>query len=124
MFDPSKWGNEAMSPEASLPRLRYSVPCRRLVESHAESQAHRRQDLLDLVQRLAAEVLGLQHLAFGLLHELPDRPDIGVLEAVVRADRQLQLLDALVEVLVDRRTRRFAAAVERLIAGLVEADED
>src|ERR1044072_6160962 len=40
---------------------------RRLVELHAEAQAHARQNLLDLVQRLAAEVLRLQHLAFGLL---------------------------------------------------------
>ena len=73
------------------------------VEAHAEAQAHRRQDVLDLVERLAAEVLGLQHLAFGLLHELANRPDVRVLEAVVRAHRQLELLDALVEVLVDRR---------------------
>ena len=59
------------------------------------------QDLLDLVQRLSAEVLRLQHLAFGLLHELANRPDIRVLQAVVRTHRQLELLDALVEVLVD-----------------------
>ena len=70
------------------------------VEAHAEAQAHRRQDLLDLVERLAAEVLGLEHLAFGLLHELAQRPDVRVLQAVVRPHGQLELLDALVEVLV------------------------
>src|SRR5512136_2957444 len=33
-----------------------------LVEPHAEAQPHALQDLLDLVQRLAAEVLRLEHL--------------------------------------------------------------
>src|SRR3954470_3705990 len=55
-----------------------------LVDAHAEAQAHRVQDLLDFVQALAAEVLGLEHLGLGLLHQLANRPDIRVLQAVVR----------------------------------------
>src|SRR5688572_8343648 len=74
----------------------------RLIEPHAKAQAHAVQDLLDLVERLAAEVLGLQHLGLGLLHELANGPDVRVLEAVVGADRELELLDALVEILVER----------------------
>src|SRR3954471_19209553 len=70
---------------------------RRLIEAHPEAQPHAVQDFLDLVQRLAAEVLRLQHLGLGLLHQLADRADVRVLEAVVRAHRELELLDALVE---------------------------
>ena len=34
----------------------------RLVEPHAEAETHRLEDLFDLVERLPAEVLGLEHL--------------------------------------------------------------
>src|ERR671914_8312 len=74
----------------------------RLVEAHAEAQTHALEDFLDLVERLAAEVLRLQHLGLGLLHQLANRPDVRVLQAVVGADRELQLLDALVEIFVQR----------------------
>src|SRR5689334_20457191 len=78
----------------------------RLVDTHAEAQPHRVQDLLDLVQALAPEVLRLEHLPFALLHKLANRTDVRVLEAVVGADRELELLDRLVEVLVpDARPR-------------------
>src|SRR3954467_8726831 len=50
-----------------------------LIDAHAEAETHRRQDFLDLVQALAAEVLGLEHLGFGLLHELADGADVRVL---------------------------------------------
>ena len=35
---------------------------------HAQMQAHLRQNLLDLVERLAAEVRGAEHFRLGLLH--------------------------------------------------------
>src|SRR5207245_1662021 len=38
-----------------------------VVDLHPERQAHLGQELLDLVQRLAAEILGLEHLRLGLL---------------------------------------------------------
>src|SRR5688500_12784847 len=79
----------------------------RLIEPHSEAQPHAVQDLLDLVQRLAAEVLGLEHLGLGLLHQLANRADVRVLEAVVGPDGQLQLLDALVEILVERAGARL-----------------
>src|SRR6266404_1209615 len=74
--------------------LRRSV-ARPAFQLHAQRQAHLRKDLLDLLQRLAAEVLGLQHLGLGLLDQLPDVADVGVLQAVRRTDRQLQLVDRL-----------------------------
>src|SRR5689334_2265801 len=92
--------------QASKPFL--VVRRRRLIQPHPEAESHRRQDLLDLVQRLAAEILGLEHLAFGLLHQLANRADVRVLEAVVGPDGELQFFDALVEVLVDRRRRGLA----------------
>src|SRR6185503_12057675 len=76
--------------------------CGRLIDAHAEAQPHRVQDFLDLVQALAPEVLGLEHLGFGLVHQLANRADVRVLEAVVRPDRELELFDALVEILVGR----------------------
>ena len=54
-----------------------------LINLHPQAQAHRSQNVLDLVERLATKVLGLEHLALGLLHQVADRLDVGVLEAVV-----------------------------------------
>src|SRR5687767_3577026 len=64
---------------------------------HAEMQAHLRQYLLDLVQRLAAEVRGAKHLRFRLLHEVADVDDVVVLQAVCRTDRQFELVHLLEE---------------------------
>ena len=60
------------------------------------------EHLLDLVQRLAAEVLRLEHLGLGLLHQLADVADVRVLEAVGRAHRELELVDRAEEVRVER----------------------
>lgn len=48
------------------------------IERHAEGEPHLSQDGLDLVQRLLAEVLGLEQLRLGLLHEVGDGADVGV----------------------------------------------
>jgi hypothetical protein len=53
------------------------------------------EHFLDLVQRLAAEVRGAEHLRFGLLDEVADVDDVVVLQAVGRTDRQFQLVDLL-----------------------------
>src|SRR5678816_623785 len=58
----------------------------RLVEAHPEAETHAVEDLLDLVQRLAPEVLRLEHFCFGFLHELANGADVRVLQAVVRTD--------------------------------------
>ncbi len=83
------------------------------------------QDLLDLIERLAPEVLGLEHFGLGLADQLANGADVGVLQAVVRPHRQLELLDALVEVLVgDAGARRLRARIDRFVVRVVEADED
>src|SRR6266496_1813569 len=80
-----------------------------LVDLHAQAQAHRGKYLLDLVQRLTSEILGLQHLSFSLLHQFADALNIGVLQAVVAADRKLEFFDRAVQVLVlDFRPALFA----------------
>src|SRR3954447_17469324 len=62
-------------------------------ELHAELQAALEQHVLDLGQRLLAEVRRLQQLDFGLLHEIADVIDALGLEAVRRADRELEIVD-------------------------------
>src|SRR5438067_9581477 len=78
------------------------LPGREVLELHAERQPHLVEELLDLVERLAAEVLRLEHFLLALLHELADVLDVGVLQAVGRADRQFEVVDRAVEVLVGR----------------------
>src|SRR5947209_19692562 len=97
---------------------------RRLIDPHAEAQAHGVQDFLDLVQALPPEVLRLEHLGLGLLHQLANRADVRVLEAVVRSNGELQLLDALVEVLIaDADARQIARRFGLLLGTLFEVDE-
>src|SRR5512137_748405 len=55
-----------------------------VIHFHSQAQSHAAQDLFDLVERLPAEVLGLEHLAFGLLYHLRDGLNPGILEAVRR----------------------------------------
>src|SRR5437899_25558 len=96
------------------------------VEAQPEREAHLAQDRLDLVQRFLAEVLGLQQLRLRLLHEVGDRPDVRRLEAVGRADGQLQLVDVAEEVLVQlgARARLVAFGGFLLGRGLGEVREE
>src|SRR4051795_7664437 len=59
----------------------------------AERQPAGMQRLDDLVDRLLAEVRDRVELALGLRDEVADGLDAGPLEAVVRADAELELLD-------------------------------
>src|SRR5689334_20038677 len=95
------------SPESRVPARMLLLRSCRLIHAHAEAEPHAVQDLLDLVERLATEILRLQHLGLGFLHQFANRPDVRVLQAVVRANRQLELLDALVEVFVQRAGTRL-----------------
>src|SRR5690606_16754302 len=92
---------------------------RPVLELHAEAEPHLRTDLLDLLEALSAEILRLEHFRLGLLHEIADGADVGVLQAVGRADRELQLVhrakEVLVELLLHLRTLRL-----HLFLGLVE----
>src|SRR5882762_9829063 len=69
-----------------------------LVELHAQAEAHLGQYIFDFIERLAAEVLGLQHFVFALLHEFANGLNIRVLQAVVRADGKLQFFHRAVQV--------------------------
>src|SRR5262249_12077887 len=80
----------------------------------AEAQPVLGERLLDLLDRLLAEVRDRRELVLGLGDEVADRLDADALEAVVRADAELELLDrevlhAVCELDVDHR-----AAVELL----------
>src|SRR5262245_65286587 len=56
-------------------------------------QPVRREGLLDLLDRLLAEVRDRGELVLALRHEVADRLDADALEAVVRAHAELELLD-------------------------------
>src|SRR5213080_1314936 len=71
----------------------------------AQRQAVRSERLLDLLDRLLAEVRDRGQLVLGLDDEVADRLDSDALEAVVRADAELELLDR--EVLHPVRERRL-----------------
>src|SRR5919106_2824405 len=78
--------------------------------------------LLDLFDRLAAEVRDRGELRLRLRHEVADRLDADALQAVVRADAELELLDR--EVLHparERDGRRLAGPVGPGCGALAEA---
>ena len=99
----------------------FDVLGRPALDVHAEVQAHGRQHFLDLVQRLAAEVRGAQHLALGLLNEVADIDDVVVLQAVRRADRKLELVDLLEQRRVEGQLRSGRDGL--FLARLLEGDE-
>src|SRR5436853_5161909 len=59
----------------------------------AEGEPVLRERLLDLLDRLLAEVRDRRELVLGLHHEIADRLDTDALQAVVGADAELELLD-------------------------------
>src|SRR5439155_17560942 len=71
----------------------------------AQLQPVRGERLLDLFDRLLAEVRDRGELALGLGHEVTDRLDADALQAVVRAHAEFELLDG--EVLHAVRERRL-----------------
>src|SRR3954470_17045820 len=83
----------------------------------SQVQAALRQRLHDLVDGLLAEVRNGVELALGLRDEVADRLDAGALEAVVRADAELELLD---EDVVHRTGRPAAAAVDGTVAAALD----
>src|SRR5215471_13655814 len=96
--DRARWRMALQVPREAVDVL----PIREVVELHAEVQAHRGEHLLDLVQRLAAEVLRLQHLGLGALYELADQADVRVLEEVRRPHRELELVHRAEQVRIQR----------------------
>src|SRR6185503_1892913 len=65
---------------------------RPVLELHAEREPARREDFLDLVERLAAEVGRLEKLGLGALDEIADVIDVLGLEAVGRAHGELEVV--------------------------------
>src|SRR5438270_7236073 len=102
----------------------------------AQREAVRGERLLDLLDRLLAEVRDRGQLGLRLRHEVADRLDADALEAVVRADAELELLDREVLHPVRERDlgpravagsgRRLAEALDLLQVGEDRelADED
>src|SRR5438067_10804549 len=76
-----------------------------------QGEAVRRERFLDLFDRLLAEVRDRSELVLRLHDEIADRLDPDALEAVVRADAELELLDREVLHPVGERRLRAAAAV-------------
>jgi len=74
------------------------------------------------IQGLASEILGLQHLLFGLLDQLADEADTGVPKAVGGAHGELQFINAAIEVFVERG-RLFQGPFIHPFRFLFEVDE-
>src|SRR4029077_20420660 len=73
-----------------------------LVELHSQREAHLHQYIFDLVERLTAEVFGLQHFVLALLDELADGLDVCVLQAIIGAYGELELFNRAVQMLEAR----------------------
>merc|ERR1711969_412135 len=67
------------------------------LDIHAEAQAALVEDLDELQQGLAAEVAELEHLALLPTHEVADGLDGRGPEAVLRADREVEVVDRLAQ---------------------------
>src|SRR5207244_348831 len=91
-------------PRAMVP---HDLPLRELTLVAAQRQAVRAERLLDLLDRLLAEVRDRGELGLGLCDEVADRLDADPLQAVVRANAELELLDR--EVLHSVRERNLGA---------------
>ena len=94
------------------------------IHLHSEPQSHLRQDFLNFVERFLAEILRPQHLPFGLLHQVGDGLDIRILQAVCGADRQLQLIHATEQILVDLALRFIAPKISTPFDPLIGIDKD
>src|SRR5881398_2039943 len=81
----------------------------------AQVEAVRLERLLDFLDGLLAEVRDRGELVLALRHEVADRLDADALEAVVRADAELELLDREVLHPVGEGLGRAAAVRRRLL---------
>ena len=70
-----------------------------MIDLHAKLKPHLTKNFFDLVERLVAEILRLQHLLFGLLNQLTNVLDISVLKAVLRAHGK-SIIDAAEKIIV------------------------
>ena len=82
------------------------------------------QEVLDLGQRFLTEVLRAKHVFLAPLDQIADRTNVGVLQAVVRANRKLELVHRLVEKIVTHQRRTRDVLVFVFLFFLFEVDED
>src|SRR5882724_1800182 len=94
-----------------------------LVKLHTQREAHLHQYIFDFVERLAAEVLGLEHFVFAFLHEFANGLDVRILQAVVGTDRKLELFDGTIKMFKTWIVREFGRRFDD-IGRLFEVDED
>src|SRR6185436_16477158 len=71
-----------------------------IVKLHSEIQTHAAQDVANFSERLLPKVLGGEHLSFRALDQVANRFDTGVLQAIVRTNRKLELVDRTIELIV------------------------
>src|SRR5437763_336667 len=64
-----------------------------LLVLHAEVEVFPLEQVGDLVQRLFAEVLDLEDLALALADQITQRANVGILERVHGANRELEIFD-------------------------------
>src|ERR1044072_2226857 len=77
-----------------------------------QTQAHAGELHLDLVDGLLSEIPYIEQVGLGAADQLPDRVDALALEAVVRADGEVQLLDRQRQVGSELRVLRRRADVD------------
>src|SRR5258707_872653 len=91
---------------------------------HTERQPEAGENVFDLVERLAAEVLGGEHLPLGALHEVAQRADVRVLQAIRGANREIELLDRLGQHLGQARIAFRSGGVLGILSASLESAED
>ncbi len=76
-----------------------------MIDFHAQFKPHFSENFFDFIERLMTEILGLQHILFGFLHQLANVFDVGVLQTILRSHRELELVNAAEQIIVERNRR-------------------
>src|SRR5688500_2081131 len=84
-----------LSPSSAISSVAHVHATTRGHPAHAERQTEAGENIFDLIERLPSEVLGGEHLALGPLYQIPERTDVGILEAVRGTDGEVELFDRL-----------------------------
>src|ERR1051325_9140735 len=87
-----------------------------LVELHAEVEAHATQDVANFAERFLAEILGGEHFPLRALHQIADGLDAGILQTIVGAHRELQLINGTIQLVVARQRWTFGLLVAVLLS--------
>ena len=93
-----------------------------ILKFQSQRQSHLSEDFLDFVKGLAAKILRLEHFRLTLLHQFTNVSNVGVFQAVGRANRELQFIDTAKKVFV--KGRFDLDLFFRSLSFLFEVDED